>query len=74
MYCTSRFIILLAADEKEFRNLVLWLEDQKIRHYKIEERKGLRETDAADWNGHLKTVCSSTVFEIKSTIIKSYQK
>ncbi|XP_063706649.1 RNA transcription, translation and transport factor protein [Culicoides brevitarsis] len=30
-------------DPKEFRNLILWLEDQKIRHYKIEDRAGLRE-------------------------------
>ncbi|XP_038213376.1 RNA transcription, translation and transport factor protein [Zerene cesonia] len=36
-------------DEKEYRSVVLWLEDQKIRHYKIEEREGLRNIDSDDW-------------------------
>ncbi|KAG7297530.1 hypothetical protein JYU34_019543 [Plutella xylostella] len=36
--------------EKEFRSVVLWLEDQKIRHYKIEEREGLRNIDNDNWN------------------------
>lgn len=35
-------------DEKEYRSVVLWLEDQKIRHYKIEEREGLRNIDNMD--------------------------
>lgn len=29
--------------------MVLWLEDQKIRHYKIEEREGLRNIDNKIW-------------------------
>ncbi|XP_053599692.1 RNA transcription, translation and transport factor protein [Plodia interpunctella] len=37
-------------DEKEYRSVVLWLEDQKIRHYKIEEREGLRNIDSDKWN------------------------
>ncbi|XP_022119509.2 RNA transcription, translation and transport factor protein [Pieris rapae] len=36
-------------DEKEYRSVVLWLEDQKIRHYKIEEREGLRNIDSENW-------------------------
>ncbi|KDR10556.1 UPF0568 protein C14orf166 homolog [Zootermopsis nevadensis] len=36
-------------DTTEFRNLVLWLEDQKIRHYKIEDRKALRDINCHDW-------------------------
>ena len=36
-------------DEKEYRSVVLWLEDQKIRHYKIEEREGLRNIDGDSW-------------------------
>ncbi|XP_075972671.1 RNA transcription, translation and transport factor protein [Anticarsia gemmatalis] len=36
-------------DEKEYRSVVLWLEDQKIRHYKIEEREGLRNIDNDAW-------------------------
>ncbi|XP_026333603.1 RNA transcription, translation and transport factor protein [Hyposmocoma kahamanoa] len=36
-------------DEKEYRSVVLWLEDQKIRHYKIEDRAGLRNIDSESW-------------------------
>uniref|UniRef100_A0A8C5PE16 RNA transcription, translation and transport factor protein n=1 Tax=Leptobrachium leishanense TaxID=445787 RepID=A0A8C5PE16_9ANUR len=36
-------------DETEFRNFIVWLEDQKIRHYKIEERGNLRNIHSADW-------------------------
>lgn len=28
----------------------MWLEDQKIRHYKIEDRKALKDTNAPDWS------------------------
>ena len=28
----------------------MWLEDQKIRRYKIEEREALRDTDKDDWD------------------------
>lgn len=28
---------------------MLWLEDQKIRHYKIEDREGLRNIDSDFW-------------------------
>jgi RLL motif-containing protein 1 len=36
-------------DEKQFRGLVLWLEDQKIRNYKVEDRAGLRDTESPLW-------------------------
>lgn len=38
-------------DDGQFRSLILWLEDQKVRHYKIEDRAGLRNFDSSDqWN------------------------
>ena len=37
------------SDQKQFRNLIVWLEDQKIRHYRIEDREALRNTDSATW-------------------------
>ncbi|XP_058823906.1 RNA transcription, translation and transport factor protein [Topomyia yanbarensis] len=38
-------------DPKEFRNIVLWLEDQKIRHYTIEDRANLRKTGSStEWD------------------------
>ncbi len=36
-------------DEKQFRNTIVWLEDQKIRRYKIEERELLRNTTCDNW-------------------------
>ncbi|XP_030637904.1 RNA transcription, translation and transport factor protein [Chanos chanos] len=36
-------------DETEFRNFVVWLEDQKIRHYKIEDRGNLRNIPSSEW-------------------------
>ncbi|XP_028854258.1 RNA transcription, translation and transport factor protein [Denticeps clupeoides] len=36
-------------DETEFRNFIVWLEDQKIRHYKIEDRGDLRNIPSSDW-------------------------
>lgn len=38
-------------DEQEFASIILWLEDQKIRHYKIEDREDLRGIDNPNkWN------------------------
>ena len=34
----------------------MWLEDQKIRHYKIEDRQALRNTSSGDWPDALKSV------------------
>ncbi|KAM9835809.1 RNA transcription, translation and transport factor protein [Aulostomus maculatus] len=36
-------------DESQFRNCIVWLEDQKIRHYKIEDRGNLRNIPSPDW-------------------------
>lgn len=41
--------MILNVGEKEFRNVILWLEDQKIRHYKIEDREGLRKLNSMAW-------------------------
>lgn len=39
----------LCSDETQFRNCIVWLEDQKIRHYKIEDRGNLRNIPSSDW-------------------------
>ncbi|NP_001088837.1 uncharacterized protein LOC496146 [Xenopus laevis] len=36
-------------DGTEFRNFLVWLEDQKIRHYKIEDRGKLRNIHSSEW-------------------------
>uniref|UniRef100_A0A8C6T1U7 RNA transcription, translation and transport factor protein n=1 Tax=Neogobius melanostomus TaxID=47308 RepID=A0A8C6T1U7_9GOBI len=38
-----------STDESQFRNCIVWLEDQKIRHYKIEERGNLRNIPSSEW-------------------------
>jgi RLL motif-containing protein 1 len=30
--------------------MIVWLEDQKIRHYKIEERQSLRNINDNNWD------------------------
>lgn len=37
------------ADHKDLKILVVWLEDQKIRHYKIEDRAALRNHGGEEW-------------------------
>lgn len=36
-------------EEKEFRELVLWLEEEKIRHHKTEDRVLLRDVGSGEW-------------------------
>ena len=36
-------------NESMFRQMVVWLEDMKIRHYTIDGRAGLRSTDSDNW-------------------------
>lgn len=47
---------LLYPDETEFRNFIVWLEDQKIRHYKIEDRGNLRNIPSSDWPNNFEKV------------------
>ncbi len=47
---------LLYPDETEFRNFIVWLEDQKVRHYKIEDRGNLRNIPSPDWPKHFEKV------------------
>lgn len=39
----------LPPDDTQFRNCIVWLEDQKIRHYKIEDRGDLRNIPSSEW-------------------------
>lgn len=40
----------LSADKSQFRHSVIWLEDQKIRFYHMDQRKGLRELESDNWD------------------------
>ncbi|CAF0820664.1 unnamed protein product [Didymodactylos carnosus] len=37
-------------DENDFRNMIVWLEDMKIRLYPIEDRQNLRNVQSPQWN------------------------
>ncbi|EMP26830.1 hypothetical protein UY3_16079 [Chelonia mydas] len=63
----------LKPDETEFRNFIVWLEDQKIRHYKIEDRGNLRNIHNDEWpkafEKYLKDVnCPFKIQERQETI------
>jgi len=45
-------------DEKQVRNLVVWLEDQKIRFYDTKDREPLRDVESQYWIGALKKYLS----------------
>ncbi|XP_039598118.1 RNA transcription, translation and transport factor protein isoform X2 [Polypterus senegalus] len=60
-------------DETEFRNFIVWLEDQKIRHYKIEDRGNLRNIHSAEWPNYFEKYmqdvnCPFTVQERQETV------
>jgi len=43
LYSMMLTSIVLCLDDAQFKNLVVWLEDQKIRHYLIENRSKLKD-------------------------------
>jgi RLL motif-containing protein 1 len=45
---------------------VVWLEDQKIRHYKIEDRKALRDISSSDWSKTFKQYTDDLACPIRS--------
>uniref|UniRef100_A0A8C8SI40 RNA transcription, translation and transport factor protein n=1 Tax=Pelusios castaneus TaxID=367368 RepID=A0A8C8SI40_9SAUR len=66
-------VLCLDIDETEFRNFIVWLEDQKIRHYKIEDRGSLRNIHNDEWpkafEKYLKDVnCPFKIQERQETI------
>ena len=43
-------LLYLCLDDMVFRNFVSWLENQKIRLYKIEDRQALDQVDDPNWS------------------------
>jgi len=60
--CTNSFVL----DEKQTRNLVLWLEDTKIRYYDSEQREPLRDIASQYWPAALKKVCTPRTTQLTS--------
>ena len=49
----------ILSDENQFRQMVVWLEDMKIRLYPIDARQTLRDTQNPQWEQTLfKVICS----------------
>jgi len=44
--CPDKFDL---SNQTQYRGLVVWLEDQKIRHYRIDERGELRDVSSESW-------------------------
>lgn len=61
-YVTDLANILFCTDETEFRNFIVWLEDQKIRHYKIEDRVNLRNIPSSEWPKSFEQVSSKASY------------
>ena len=49
-------MLLNHKDEKTFRNFVSWIENQKIRLYKVEDRAALDNIDDPQWPQALQKV------------------
>eukprot|EP00455_Lapot_gusevi_P004193 TRINITY_DN11742_c0_g1_i1.p1 TRINITY_DN11742_c0_g1~~TRINITY_DN11742_c0_g1_i1.p1 ORF type:complete len:301 (-),score=58.53 TRINITY_DN11742_c0_g1_i1:96-998(-) len=49
-------------DVRQFRTLIVWLEETKIRHYPVAQRAGLRNVDANDWNTTFSTYLQDLSF------------
>lgn len=64
-------MFVLCSDETQFRNCIVWLEDQKIRHYKIEERGNLRNIPSSDWPKAYEKVRPSNVTPIVMCVLRS---
>jgi hypothetical protein len=60
-------------DDKHFRNIVIWLEDQKVRRYKIEERESLRNSTETEWGVMLKQYLVCHFLSVKIKYIYHYQ-
>lgn len=51
--------------------MIVWLEDQKVRHYKIEDRAGLRDIASSDWPKALDTV-SFITYSLQRNFINNF--
>lgn len=60
--------LYLCSDETQFRNCIVWLEDQKIRHYKIEDRGNLRNIPSSDWPKAYQKVRKAPSITLHATI------
>lgn len=52
------YVQYFVVDEKHIRSLVIWLENQKIRHYKIEDRENLAQLTSPSWSNHFEKYLS----------------
>jgi RNA transcription, translation and transport factor protein len=57
-------VLFLLLAEAAFRALVIWLEDQKIRHYTIEDRAALRQANDEAWPDAFKKVAFNFLLSI----------
>lgn len=58
--CKKYDFSISVADPQHFRKVVLWLEDQKIREYDIQDRKDLRDMKSEYWPKAFAKYCNDT--------------
>ncbi|XP_076298781.1 RNA transcription, translation and transport factor protein-like [Lasioglossum baleicum] len=56
-------------DEQHFRKVIVWLEDQKIRHYDIQDRKHLRDLKSETWPKVFAKYCEDVKCPITDTTL-----
>lgn len=61
------YFIYFNLDEKKFRMLILWLEENILHTLKPEKRFELQNIDSSTWNTAFKNYCVSCCSPIKST-------
>lgn len=54
-------------DQKNFRMLVLWLEENILNIYKPDERAEMQNIDSSMWDTAFRNYCATCSYPIKST-------
>ena len=49
LFCKMFALFEFIVEEVQFRSLIVWIEDQHIRHYTIEDRESLRQINQDTW-------------------------
>lgn len=61
------YFIYFNLDQKSFRMLILWLEENILHTLKPEKRSELQNIDSPTWDATFKNYCLSCASPIKST-------
>lgn len=60
---------IIFPDAEHFRKVILWLENQKIRHYKIDDRKELRDITSTEWPKTFEKYCNDVQCPVTKNMV-----